>query len=165
MTIAIDHCDTPFGALRIAVDDLGRLVRIDFPGKHQLLPGETESARRCAKVRRQLGEYFAGKRRDFDLECAPAGTPFQQRAWAALQRIPFGRTVSYQDQAVRLGDHKATRAVGAANGRNPIPIVIPCHRVIGKNGKLTGFGGGLDTKKWLLDHERRVLGERTLFET
>ena len=107
----------------------------------------------------QLAEYFAGTRSEFDLPLAPRGTPFQQRAWAALREIPYGTTISYGEQARRLGDPNKSRAIGAANGRNPIPIVVPCHRVIGTNGKLTGFAGGLDVKAWLLAHERRTSGQ------
>jgi methylated-DNA-[protein]-cysteine S-methyltransferase len=105
---------------------------------------------------RQLDEYFAGERVDFDLPLEPAGTPFQRQAWTALSTIPYGETISYGEQAMRLGDRNKSRAVGAANGKNPLPIVVPCHRVIGANGHLTGFGGGLDIKAWLLDHELRV---------
>ncbi len=105
---------------------------------------------------RQLDEYFDGARLEFDLPLEPNGTPFQRQAWTALQGIPFGETISYGEQARRLGGRNKSRAVGAANGRNPIPIVVPCHRVIGANGHLTGFGGGLDVKAWLLDHELRV---------
>ena len=105
----------------------------------------------------QLDEYFAGERTDFDVPLRPHGTPFQLAAWEALQAIPFGETVSYGDQAARIGDRRKARAVGAANGRNPIPVIVPCHRVRGADGTLTGFGGGLETKAWLLDHERRIL--------
>ncbi len=105
----------------------------------------------------QLAEYFAGERTEFDLPLDPAGTPFQLAAWEALRSIPYGATVSYGEQARRLGDARKARAVGAANGRNPIAIVVPCHRVVGADGSLTGFAGGLETKSWLLDHERRVL--------
>lgn len=105
----------------------------------------------------QLDEYFAGTRREFDLPLDPIGTPFQLRAWELLRTIPYGRTVTYGEQARRLGDVNMTRAVGAANGRNPISIVVPCHRVIGAGGKLVGFGGGLPAKKWLLDHESDTL--------
>ncbi len=108
----------------------------------------------------QLDEYFAGTRTEFDLPLEPEGTVFQHRAWDALVRIPFGETISYGEQAVILGDKNKSRAVGAANGRNPIPIVVPCHRVVGSNGHLTGFAGGLDTKAWLLDHELRVRARR-----
>jgi methylated-DNA-[protein]-cysteine S-methyltransferase len=105
----------------------------------------------------QLAEYFAGARRTFDLDLDPAGTDFQMRAWSALRRIPYGQTISYGEQAAELGEPGAARAVGAANGRNPLSIVVPCHRVVAASGALTGFAGGLDTKAWLLDHERTVL--------
>ena len=104
----------------------------------------------------QLGEYFAGARTEFDLPLEPDGTDFQKQAWGALVRIPFGETISYGEQAVMLGDKNKSRAVGAANGKNPIPIVVPCHRVVGSNGHLTGFAGGLNVKAWLLDHEFSV---------
>jgi len=102
----------------------------------------------------ELDEYFEGARRSFDVPLDPVGTAFQQRAWAALRTIPYGETVTYREQAERLGDRRKARAVGAANGRNPISIIVPCHRVVGSNGSLTGFAGGLDVKAWLLDHER-----------
>lgn len=102
---------------------------------------------------RQLGEYFAGERTAFDLPLDPAGTPFQQRVWAALRAIPFGETRSYGEVARAIGQPSAVRAVGAANGRNPISIVVPCHRVIGSDGSMTGFGGGIENKRWLLAHE------------
>ena len=105
----------------------------------------------------QLAQYFAGSRRDFDLDLDPAGTDFQVRVWQALRAIPYGRTVSYGQQAAILGEPGAARAVGAANGRNPLSIVVPCHRVVSASGSLTGFAGGVQTKAWLLDHERRVL--------
>lgn len=109
----------------------------------------------------QLGEYFAGHRVDFDLPLVPAGTPFQQKVWMALRDIPYGRTMSYGEIALELGQPTASRAVGLANGRNPLAVIVPCHRVIGSNGSLTGFGGGLERKRWLLDHERTVLAGRT----
>ncbi len=102
----------------------------------------------------QLSEYFSGKRQAFDLRIAPKGTDFQKRVWQELQKIPFGRTASYGEIAERVGNSKACRAVGMANSKNPIPIIVPCHRVIGKDGSLTGFGGGLDIKKQLLKLER-----------
>jgi methylated-DNA-[protein]-cysteine S-methyltransferase len=110
---------------------------------------------------RQLDEYFAGSRTSFDLPLDLRGTPFQQQAWRALASIPYGETRTYAEQAVRLGRPTAFRAVGAANGRNPISIVLPCHRVIGSDGSLTGFAGGLEAKRWLLDHERRTLVQHT----
>ena len=110
----------------------------------------------------QLGEYFAGERTDFDVPLDPVGTDFQREAWAALRQIPFSETVSYGEQAERMGDKNKARAVGAANGRNPISIIVPCHRVVGADGSLTGFAGGLETKQWLLAHERRVAGHTLL---
>ena len=105
------------------------------------------------KVRKQMNEYFAGTRKDFELDLEPATTPFQTRVLAELRRIPYGETRSYGEVAAALGNPKASRAVGTANGNNPIPIIIPCHRVIGSTGSLTGFGGGLPTKRYLLDLE------------
>lgn len=105
------------------------------------------------EARAQLDAYFAGRLRQFDLSLAPNGTEFQRRVWLALRAIPFGTTISYGALARRVGNGAAARAVGAANGQNPIPIIVPCHRVIGSNGSLTGFGGGLDRKRWLLNHE------------
>lgn len=116
------------------------------PGEHAVLD----------RAVAQLEEYFAGARTEFDLPLAPRGTAFQREAWEALRRIPFGETISYGEQAALLGDRNKSRAVGAANGRNPIPIVVPCHRVVGSNGHLTGFAGGIGIKAWLLDHELRV---------
>ncbi len=123
-------------------DDLTDVVR----GEHPVLD--------CAA--QQLDEYFAGERTEFDLPLAPSGTDFQRKAWAALRTIPYGETISYGEQARRLGDKNKSRAVGAANGKNPIPIVVPCHRVVGANGHLTGFAGGLEVKAWLLGHELEV---------
>lgn len=114
-------------------------------------------ARILDAVRAQLDEYFAGERTDFDLPLDPIGTPFQLSAWQVLRTIPYGSTMSYGEQARTLGDPNKARAVGAANGRNPISIIVPCHRVVGSNGSLTGFAGGIGAKAWLLDHERRVL--------
>ena len=115
---------------------------------------------------RQLEAFFAGQLRDFDLALKPRGTPFQQRVWSSLREIPFGETISYGELARRVGNPAASRAVGLANGSNPIAIVIPCHRVIGSNGKLTGYGGGLDNKRWLIDFERgqTTLGQHLMHE-
>jgi methylated-DNA-[protein]-cysteine S-methyltransferase len=109
-------------------------------------------------AREQLRAYFAGELIDFDLPLAAKGSEFQRRVWQALRAIPFGVTVSYGEIARRISLPTASRAVGAANGRNPISIIVPCHRVIGANGTLTGYGGGLDRKRWLLGHETKVLG-------
>lgn len=111
-----------------------------------------------APVAGQLAEYFAGERTRFELALAPLGTPFQQKVWLALSDIPYGKTTTYGSIATDLGQPTASRAVGLANGRNPLAVIVPCHRVIGANGALTGFGGGLPRKRWLLEHERRVLG-------
>lgn len=108
----------------------------------------------------QLTDYFAGRRQVFDLPLKPLGSEFQVRVWAELSRIPFGETMSYGELATRLGDKGASRAVGLANNRNPIPIIIPCHRVIGADGSMVGFGGGLERKQWLLRHEATLITDR-----
>jgi methylated-DNA-[protein]-cysteine S-methyltransferase len=111
----------------------------------------------------QLEEYFTGKRSIFNLKLEPSGSDFQQRVWKLVAEVGFGRTSSYLDIALRLGSEKNTRAVGLANGKNPIPIIIPCHRIIGSNGKLTGYAGGLERKRWLLLHESQYSPKNTLF--
>lgn len=149
------YVNSPLGDILVAGDDSGLRV-IGFPeGKGRIEPAPDWERDDTAfeEARRQLGEYFAGERRTFDLEIAPNGTPFQLSVLEALQRIPYGETRSYADIAETVGKPKAVRAVGAANGRNPLPIVIPCHRVVGSNGSLTGFGGGLEAKRYLLELE------------
>lgn len=116
----------------------------------------TRDDAKFSETTRQLREYFGGTRTRFDIPCAAHGTPFQKSVWAALTRIPFGATCSYADIARDIGNPKAVRAVGLANGRNPISIIVPCHRVIGANGSLTGYGGGIERKEWLLKHEARA---------
>ncbi|MCL2393431.1 MAG: methylated-DNA--[protein]-cysteine S-methyltransferase [Acidimicrobiaceae bacterium] len=128
----------------------------DHPSCSPLRDGWVQSDAAMRGAREQLEEYFAGSRTGFDLPIDPAGTPFQEQVWAALREIPYGHTLGYGELARRIGRPNAARAVGAANGRNPIFIVIPCHRVIGANGSLTGFGWGTDCKSWLLDHERQA---------
>ena len=118
-------------------------------------PAWERSPGQFAAARGQLDAYFAGDRREFELPLAPRGTPFQTRVWDALRRIPYGETRTYAELAHDLDAPSACRAVGAANGRNPLSIVVPCHRLIGSNGSLTGYGGGLAAKRWLLEHERR----------
>lgn len=143
---------SPIGEL-VLVEQNGALLEIGFTrGKRpaQYPHGATESRAPFSNVIRQLEEYFAGRRRVFDLPLAPQGTPFQQRVWTALQAIPFGESASYSDIAMAIDNPNAVRAVGLANGRNPIPVVIPCHRVIGKDRSLTGYGGGLPIKRQLL---------------
>ena len=143
--------ETPIGEL-LLVEEAGRLREISFQDARPRRPEADwrEDAAALAPVIAQLDEYFAGRRRTFELELDPHGTEFQRHVWAELRRIPWGETISYGELARRIGRPSASRAVGAANGRNPIPIVIPCHRVIGANGDLTGFGGGLPIKRKLL---------------
>jgi methylated-DNA-[protein]-cysteine S-methyltransferase len=119
--------------------------------------GDARAVTVLEQARRELSEYFAGDRQRFDVPLDPVGTKFQLAAWLELRRIPFGSTISYGEQARRLGDVRKSRAVGAANGRNPISIIVPCHRVVGSNGKLVGFAAGLDAKAWLLHHEQGKL--------
>jgi methylated-DNA-[protein]-cysteine S-methyltransferase len=116
-------------------------------------PGSVRSDEPFAEVREQLRQYFAGERREFDLPLAPAGTPFQERVWRALREIPYGETASYRELAERIGRPTASRAVGTANGRNPVSIIVPCHRVIGASGALTGYAGGVERKRFLLELE------------
>ena len=144
--------DSPIGGLRLFADAAG-LRRIDFQGAREprpLPPGWARDDAALGRVVEQLGAYFAGRLRDFDLALVPEGTPFQQRVWRSLCEIPYGATTTYGELAARLGNPNASRAVGLANGRNPIPIVIPCHRVIGRDGTLVGYGGGLPIKQRLL---------------
>lgn len=144
--------ESPVGPILIAGD--GESVRIiDFQeGTAPLDPPEswTRDDRSFSEAARQLGEYFAGRRRIFELPLQPVGTPFQRSVWAELERIPYGETISYGELARRIGKPRAMRAVGLANGANPLPIVIPCHRVIGANGKMVGYGAGLPIKRRLL---------------
>jgi len=158
-TIYWEDTDTPLGSFLLAGD--GRtVVAVSLPGcwaKEDVASDWTYSPGSMAPVTVQLDAYFAGELRDFDVDLAPSGTPFQLAVWQALASIPYGSTVSYGDIATAIGNPKATRAVGTANNRNPIALLVPCHRVIGANGSLTGYGGGLEMKSWLLDHERAVL--------
>ena len=158
--------ESPVGPLLLAGDDTG-LQLIEFHAPRHPVPrgddwreGDHEVLQ---QTQAQLVEYFAGKRCSFDLPLAPQGTEFQRQVWWELANIPFGKTISYAELATRLGRPTATRAVGAANGRNPIPIVLPCHRVIGADGSLTGFGGGLPTKQFLLQLEGALPSESDLF--
>ena len=166
--------ETPVGTLRV-VSDSASVTAIDFLG--ELPEGESSSvavaAARAGRIalgerrddepvllaaRRQLAEYFAGDRTEFDLPLAPAGTPFQRRVWDELRKVPYGEVASYGEIARRLGmTGQAARAVGLANGRNPVPVVIPCHRVVGADGRLTGYGGGTSRKRFLLDLEQGAL--------
>lgn len=163
MTPTYHDFDTPIGTLRL-VGDQDSVDRVELPNRAAEPPDAAWRAANgalpaaLAEAKRQLEEYFAGERREFDLPLASRGTEFQQRVWGELRRIPFGETISYGELAARIGKPTASRAVGAANGRNPLPVVVPCHRVISHDGKLGGYGGGLPTKQALLDMERRVAG-------
>ena len=156
MTLMMLTIDSPLGPLRLVADALaGALIGLYLP--RQAAPPAAESPAAAAPVldlaAAQLAEYFAGARRDFDVPLAPRGTEFQQRVWRELAAIPFGETRSYGQLARALGHPTASRAVGAANGKNPISILVPCHRVIAGSGALSGYAGGLDAKRWLLAHE------------
>lgn len=171
MNLYTRNVDTPFGQMVIAVDEDARLTRLIFPNGqtewtaeiakkgHSLRSASTQ----CDFVVVQLDEYFEGKRQHFEFALNPEGTPFQLKVWRALTTIAYGATISYRELAERIGSPAAVRAVGAANGANPIPIVVPCHRVIGADGSLIGFGGGLVLKEGLLKLEgaelRRVRGK------
>ena len=147
--------DSPIGPLLLAGSG-GRLRVVGFSSGPKAQTPSGEWLRRDAQfdeAKRQLNEYFAGARRRFDLELAPVGTPFQRKVWQALSDIPYGETRSYGEIAAAIGSPRAAMAVGGANGSNPLPIVVPCHRVIGSDGSLTGFGGGLAAKRYLLDLE------------
>jgi len=152
--------DSPVGALTIVASDGGLRAILwpdDDPARVRLVDTiDDPSHPVIAATVVQLDEYFAGGRTEFDVPLDAVGTEFQRSAWASLGTIPYGTTVSYGEQAEQMGDRRKARAVGAANGRNPISIIVPCHRVIGANGALTGFAGGVDTKAWLLAHERRM---------
>jgi methylated-DNA-[protein]-cysteine S-methyltransferase len=151
--------DSPIDPLLLVGDGTG-LHELQME-PHSPPAGAVRDDEALAPVARQLAEYFAGTRTAFDVPLTPHGTAFQQRVWMALRDIPYGRTTSYGELAAELGQPTASRAVGLANGRNPLAVIVPCHRVIGANGSLTGFGGGLPRKRWLLEHERAVLAART----
>jgi methylated-DNA-[protein]-cysteine S-methyltransferase len=144
---------SPVGVLEITTNEEG-VVSLYFVDKMQKPSGKVEIVKECIA---QLEEYFAGKRRIFTLPLSMQGSDFQKKVWKELTHIPFGKTVSYLYVAMELGDKNSTRAVGSANGQNPVSIIVPCHRVIGTSGKLVGYGGGLDKKRWLLEFERSLV--------
>ena len=149
--------DSPIGPLRLVAAD-GALTAIDFSPFGDRPGDEAADEPLLQRAAAQLAEYFAGERTEFDLPLAPRGTGFQQQVWAELSRIGYGETASYGEIAHRLGlTNAASRAVGTANGRNPIPIIVPCHRVIGADGTLTGYAGGIERKRILLDLENPTL--------
>jgi len=153
--------DTPVGPLTVIASDAG-VRAVLWPGDDPLRIRQVEATPEPGHpvlrvAADQLEEYFVGARQVFDVPLDPVGTDFQRSAWEALRTIVYGSTISYGEQAARMGDRRKARAVGAANGKNPISIIVPCHRVVGADGTLTGFAGGVETKAWLLDHERDVL--------
>ena len=167
MKAYIEETGSPAGGLRFAVDEAGALIHIQFSegeytsdfaeslesAGYELVRNSDETSR----AKEQLAEYAAGERRGFDLPLALVGSEWQKAVWTALTEIPYGETRSYGEVAAMIGRPKAARAVGRANSTNRVPLVVPCHRVIGASGKLTGFAGGTHLKTRLLDHERRVL--------
>jgi methylated-DNA-[protein]-cysteine S-methyltransferase len=167
LTLIIDRMDTPIGELLLVTDNAARLRAVDWADhefRMRRLLGvhygrdrfELEPAHSPHSVRNRLERYFAGHVDVLsDIPVETAGTPFQRTVWNELRRIPCGAAISYRQLAERIGRAKATRAVGLANGANPIGIVVPCHRVIGSDGSLTGYGGGVERKRWLLEHERQ----------
>lgn len=154
------YCSSPLGDMQI-IEENNSLTHLNL-SVNQILPADFPKGSITQKdtplissAKRQLDEYFQGKRKSFDLPLAPSGTQFQQKVWNALCTIPYGKTRSYKEIAAQIQNPKGCRAVGMANNRNPIMIIIPCHRVIGSNGSLVGYAGGLDIKQWLLAHEKR----------
>lgn len=149
---------SPIGELLLTTD--GAALTGLYMQNHKDGAGRQKDRKRddaaLKRPRQQLQAYFAGELHEFDLPLAAAGTPFQKRVWRALGEIPYGQTISYGELARRIGQPTASRAVGLASGQNPISIIVPCHRVIGANGALTGYGGGIERKKWLLAHETRI---------
>jgi methylated-DNA-[protein]-cysteine S-methyltransferase len=152
--------ESPIQALRLISDGRSLLGIYMLSEKHGLVHQdqwiEDDAIAPFVETKRQLTAYFAGSLTEFDLPLLIQGTAFQQKVWSALKSIPYGTTISYGELAQQIGQPQASRAVGLANGRNPISIVVPCHRVIGANGKLTGYGGGIERKQWLLNHEHSI---------
>lgn len=145
------YINSPLGVTKIVGDEAGiSIISVSDVGENDVSAEIPEVLKEAVS---QLEEYFNKKRTDFDFKLNPKGTEFQQKVWKSLLEIPYGKTISYMDQTKKLGDIKAIRAVASANGKNPLWIVVPCHRVIGTNGSLTGYAGGLSRKKWLLEHE------------
>ena len=158
MSIALLQIPSPLGILTLCASEDG-LFRVDFEERSPAVSVSVSdrAERILTQASRELAEYFAGERREFSVPLHPVGTPFQQKVWAALCRIPYGETRTYGEIARQIGAPKAARAVGMANHRNPLPLFIPCHRVVGASGELTGYAGGLDRKRFLLALERQPL--------
>lgn len=159
-TIHIAYYKSPIGFIELVEED-GALTAASF--KDEQKNNATASTPLFEKAMQQLDAYFEGKLQQFDLPLRPAGTAFQQTVWNQLKQIPFAETITYLHMAKRLGNVKAIRAAASANGKNPLAIIIPCHRVVGADGKLTGYAGGLHRKQWLLEHEAKFAGSKTLF--
>ena len=149
---------SPIGHLRIISNDTD-IIKIEFSDEYFKMKMVPVQIQNCIT---QLDEYFIGARKEFTIGVNPAGTEFQGKVWNSLLKIPYGKTISYLEQAKQFGDEKAIRAIASANSKNPIPIIIPCHRVIGNDGSLTGYAGGILKKQWLLEHEG-ALQQKTLF--
>lgn len=158
LIMQIAYCKTPLGWAEITAQNnaITSIQLVDQPRAGSIAHEHTEDGGVISQCIQELHEYFAGKRSVFSVKLLRQGTPFQKKVWEALEKIPYGKTCSYEDIAVAVGNRKAVRAVGLANGKNPHWVVVPCHRVIGKNKKLVGYAGGLDRKKWLLDHEKSL---------
>jgi methylated-DNA-[protein]-cysteine S-methyltransferase len=150
-----EHLETPIGILAITANNIGLIKVVFLDGKENIQDTSSNEITRTSK--QQLNEYFLGQRKAFDLPLVTKGTPFQKTIWQCLLRADYGKSLSYKDIATMANNINAVRAVGAANGKNPISIIIPCHRIIGSNGTLTGYAGGLERKKWLLEHEQRYV--------
>lgn len=158
MFISLNVLSTPIGPLQLITDD-HTLLKIRFPdskdGQSSALHPAPDDHPFLVQVKKQLSEYFQGRRQRFDLSLCPMGTTFQEEVWACMQEIPYGETRTYSEIATALGNMNKARAVGGAANKNPLPIVIPCHRVIGSSGRLTGFAGGVEVKKYLLELEQK----------
>ena len=150
----LGYLKSPLGLIRIRIEN-DYIIEVAYVDDDESISlRENNESKAITEVKRQLCQYFEGSRKIFDLKYRLRGTDFQVRAWEALAKIPYGETKSYKEQAIEIGNEKAVRAIGGANGKNRLNIIIPCHRVIGSNGSLTGYGGGLDKKLWLLEHEK-----------
>ena len=159
--------DSPIGRLQLAEQD-GKLTHLLFTWRNTLedlgLEAEEKETKVLKQAKKELEEYFAGKRKTFDVPLCPEGTEFQKKCWEGLRAIPYGETRTYKDIATFAGNPKAVRAAGGANNRNPISIIVPCHRVVGSTGSLTGFGGGLEAKAYLLNLEQKGIGGDKVWE-
>lgn len=157
------HYSSPLGIIQLQEEE-EQLTVASFINDSPITKTEATSSAVLKQAIEQLDEYFAGTRKEFDLPLHPSGTDFQQTVWKELVKIPFAETITYLHMAKRLGNVKSIRAAASANGKNPLAIIIPCHRVVGADGKLTGYAGGLHRKQWLLEHEAKAAGKQsTLF--